>query len=151
LDHLLAFWVRFSPLSAWSAPIEDAVPLFRGVRPSKGVRLAGRRASCAAEMVVKAAREAFERLDSNQNFERLSFLLLSRRDNLLPVTEDSTEWYYAVRKYLVDESLGRPLGADASPGGRVRPRDAIYRELVTDADFLPAMRALSPEPCIALR
>jgi hypothetical protein len=162
LVELVPFFVAYCPLGDWKPCIQTALPLLRGIRPSRGVRFGGRRFSCAHEAALAHTEELWEWLDRHRTFRPIALHLLNKCIDLF--RSGWLQWQHAVERFALakcvdDESCaGHSLElAESSSYEKPFWRDcnAIYRRL-TGPDtfyqrtFTEVVRSSPPEAYLAL-
>lgn len=99
LPRLVSFWVQFSPFNERHlSPIKLACPLLQGVRPPRGVRLAGRRAGCAHAVVVAIMTDLQHWLTEHEAFRRPALILQNTSLKLFGAS--CFEWEWAVERLI---------------------------------------------------
>jgi hypothetical protein len=136
---LIAFYVDFSPLNeGWRLPIEGALPLVRGVRTDKGVRIGPYRANCHHEILLKVVKGLHDWLGGQDVFQPIAQYLCGACLDLFGL--EGVWWERAVRRFILarcatDRQRERATRQAEHPMYQ-EPRfgacEAIYRRLVSE-------------------
>jgi hypothetical protein len=139
LPWLVELWERFSPIRDDEARIwlSMALPYLRGVRPSTGVRLLGRRAPCAAELLLSLTEELRDSLGDDQSFKQIEFVLLNKFLSL-PDT-NPVYWQSAVTHYLFIDLHG--VSKERLPLTNREGKPWVFKPIYDALHNEPAFRA----------